>query len=455
MQRVWSENKKTLVLALPMMAGQLSFMLQGLADTLMIGRVGTVPLAAAAFVNVLGTIPIVMGAGLSSAVSVQVSHAHGAGENRAMGEAVRHGLIWSVAIAALQIVILCGLIPFLHWFGQEPEVIAAVPSFLLWITASMAPMMLTMALKSYCEGQNKVWPVFWILGSGVAINVVLNFWLIFGGFGVPPLGLVGAGISTFLARAIVLGVLWFYIHAEKSFVPSLPSRWLARIDRSEMLTLGRLAGSITGQILLEAGVFCTVTIMIGWLGAVALAAHQVALTCAATAFMLPLGLSMALTIRVGQAVGAGERERAGAMIVGAHAMSLLLMGCTALLFSMAGKSIALSFSTDTAVVVLAAKLLIIAGIFQIFDGGQVVSMGALRGLKDVQVPTWFVFGSYWGVGLPVGAALCFGLKMGAFGFWIGLASGLGVAAVALSARTWWKLRNEELLHSHFSRSHSA
>jgi len=391
-------------------------------------------------VNVLMTIPIVVGAGLSASVSVQVSHAYGAGDHRTLGESVRHGLAWSLVLALGAAVLLWGLIPVLDWFGQSPEVVAKTPPFLFWIAASTIPMLVTTALKSYCEGQNKVWPVFWILSSGVLINILLNFWLIFGGAGVPALGLAGAGISTFLARAFVLVILWWYLHREEHFAENRPERWLAQLDGAEIRLLGVLMLPIMGQMLLEMGVFATSAVLLGWLGPVPLAAHQVAITCAATTFMLPLGLSMALTIRVGQAVGSGERERAGAIIWGAHGLSLLIMVSTAGVFWLMREPIARAFSPDVAVASLAASLLVVAGFFQIVDGAQVVSMGALRGLKDVRMPTALVGGAYWGVALPLGATLCFGLHQGAFGFWVGLATGLAVAALLLTWRLWMKLR---------------
>ncbi len=440
MRKIWSESKPTLVLAFPMMAGQLTFMLQGMADTLMIGHVGTVELAASAFVNVLMTVPIVVGAGLSSAVSVQVSHAYGASDHRGIGEAVRHGVAWAAALAVVVTAFLWSLIPVLGWFGQPEEVVAKSPPFLFWMAASMMPMMLTMSLKSYSEGQNKVWPVFWILAGSVLLNIILNWWLIFGGLGVPPLGLTGTGLATFLARSIALAVLWWYLHAEEHFEENRPERWLAKLDHAEMWRLGVIMVPIMGQMLLEMSVFALTAVMLGWLGAVPLAAHQVAITCAATTFMLPLGLSLALTIRVGQAVGSGERDRAGAIILGAHTLSLVIMGVTAAVFCIFREPIARAFTSDAPVVAMASSLLVLAAIFQLFDGAQVVSIGALRGLKDVRAPAVLAGVSYWGIAMPLGAWLCFGVKWGAVGFWIGLATGLAFAAVVLTTRVWVKLR---------------
>jgi multidrug resistance protein, MATE family len=438
-REAFRENKETLVLALPMMAGQLTFMLQGMADTVMIGRVGTGELAAAAFVNVLMAIPTVVGVGLSASVSVQVSHAFGAGNHRAMGEAVRHGLVWSVVMAVGVTALLWALIPVLGFFGQTQEVVAKAPPYLFWMAASMIPMLLTMGLKSYSEGQNKVWPVFGILASGVLVNIVLNYWFIFGGWGVPAMGLKGTGMATFLARLGSLAALWWYIHEESDFDRNRPRQWFAPLDSVEMRRLGRLMLPIMGQMLLEMSVFAGTALMVGWIGSVPLAAHQVAITCAATTFMLPLGLSMALTIRVGQAIGSGERERAGAMIFGAHVLSLLIMVTTATAFGLFRESLARAFSPDAGVVALASTLLIVAGVFQIFDGAQVISVGALRGLKDVKAPTVIVTIAYWGVTIPLGAGLCFGFDWGALGFWIGMAVGLALASAVLTWRVWSRL----------------
>ncbi len=434
MKAYLKENKVTLALATPIMAGQLGQMLLGLADTLMIGRVGTVELAAAAFVNVLFHIPIVLAIGLTAAISVQVSHAHGAKDDAAAAQAVRHGMILSIVCAFIMTALLVGVIPVLHIFRQPPEIVAIIPSYLIWVALSIIPMVPTFVFKSFAESKNHPWPIFWIMIAGVALNVVLNYLLIFGHGGFPAMGLTGAGIATFIARCVTCLAVWIYIRGSATLAASRPQQWWCRLEKARSLALLKMATPISGQVLMEFGAFAMATLLVGQFGSSALAAHQIALTCAATTFMLPLGLSMALTIRVGHTLGAGEKDRCWRVILSAYATALLVMVAAGVLFITCREWIAGGFSQDPEVVTIASSLLIITAAFQIFDAGQIMSMGALRGLKDVNIPTAIVFASCWLVGLPLGTWLAFGLGHETVGQWWGLAAGLALTAIALSIR---------------------
>jgi len=441
MKTITKELKTTLALALPIMAGQLGQMLLGLADTLMIGQVGTVELAASAFVNVLFHIPIVLGIAISAAASVQISHAHGSGHHREAGDALRHSLWISLGVGLVIGTAIIGLIPFLHLFGQPPEVLAATPSYLFWVTLSVIPMMPSMVFRGYAEARNHPWPVFWIMMVGVLLNILLNYLLIFGKLGFPELGLTGAGIATFLSRALTMAYLFWYITRSKTLADSRPSRWIAPLDRAASGGLIRLAFPIGGQIAMEFGLIAVTALLIGGFGAVQMASHQIAITCAATTFMLPMGLSMAVTIRVGHRIGAGARGQCQKIILGAHATGFFIMATAACTYVFFRQDIAGAFSNDPAVIQLTGTLLLITAVFQIFDSLQVISMGALRGLKDVRVPTGIVFIAYWLLTLPLGWVLAYGPLPGAVGFWTALATGLAVAALALTTRLSLKLRS--------------
>ncbi len=434
MRALLKENKITLALATPIMAGQLGQMLLGLADTLMIGRVGTVELAAAAFVNVLFHIPIVLAIGLTAAISVQVSHAHGSNNDAEAAQAFRHGLILSTICGFIMTAILIGVIPALHVFRQPQEIVAIIPSYLIWIAFSIIPMVPTFVFKSFAESKNHPWPVFWLMIAGVALNVFLNWLLIFGNGGFPELGLAGAGIATLIARCLTCLAVWIYIRGSKTLASSLPQRWLGRLERARCLALIKMATPISGQVLMEFGAFAMATLLVGQFGSSALAAHQIALTCAATTFMLPLGLSMALTIRVGHTLGAGQQDRCRRVITGAYGTAFLVMLAAGLFFISCREWIAAGFSSDPEVIALASSLLVITAAFQIFDAGQIMSMGALRGLKDVNIPTAMVFVCCWLVGLPLGTWLAFGLGWQTQGQWCGLATGLALTAITLTFR---------------------
>ncbi|TVP81804.1 MAG: MATE family efflux transporter [Puniceicoccaceae bacterium] len=434
MRALLKENKKTLALAFPIIAGQLSQMLMGLVDTLMIGRLGTVELAAAAFVNVLFFLAFVPAIGWFAAVSVQVSHAYGANRQAESAESFRNGLLASVLIGLVLSCLLLAAIPLLGLLRQPPEVVAMTPPYLLWIALSLIPIVPAMTIKSFAESRNHPWAVFWILLSSVALNVILNYALIFGNLGAPALGLVGAGLATFIARALSLAALLLYLNRSKAMSPGRPQRWLKRLDRGECLETTRMAVPIAGQLLMEIGAFTVAALLIGQFGPVALASHQIVLSCASFTFMLPLGLSMAVTIRVGHSLGRGDAHQCRDLLAGAHLTTLLMMGSCALAYILAGDRIAAAFSADPEVIALTSAIFIVVAFFQIFDGIQIISMGALRALKDVNVPTVIIFACFWMVGIPLGALLGFPYDFGAQGLWMGLASGLVLAALTLSIR---------------------
>jgi MATE family multidrug resistance protein len=433
------ENKVTLALAFPIITGQLSQMLMGLVDTLMIGRVGTVELAAAALTNVLFNFPFVLGIGLLVAVSVMVAHAHGSNDEEDAAEAYRNGYLLSIFLGLLLAASLLASIPFLGILKQPEDVTAAMPPYLFWMALSLFPTVPMLTIKHFAEAKNRPWTVLWIMMGGVLLNIILNYLLIFGKFGAPALGLEGAGVATFLARVLCWWGLWLYQKHSKALAGSRPVKWLQPLDRQKCAQAWKIGLPVTGQLAMEFGSFGAAAILIGQFGGAALAAHQITVSCAAFTFMIPLGLSMAVTIRVGHVIGAGETSRCRRIVIGSHATAFLVMGTTALFFLFAGEEIAALFSRDPEVIGLTASLLVFAAIFQIFDGAQVVSMGSLRGLKDVNLPTAIIFISFWMIGIPLGASLAFIWDYGARGLWIGLAAGLGVAAGILTARLAFKI----------------
>ncbi|MGZ0706968.1 MATE family efflux transporter [Coraliomargarita sp. W4R53] len=440
MNTLLKENRKTLTLALPLIAGQVSQMLLGLTDTLMIGRVGTVDLAAAAFANALLYLPLAIGIGLAIAVSIQVAHSHGKGSAVAAGETLRNGFFISLVLGVLLTALIFLSVPFLGLLGQPSEVIAIVPPYLYWLGLSFLAVVPTMVIKGFAEAQSQPWTVLWIQLGGVALNVVLNTIFIFGYLGFPAMGLTGAGMATCIARFATLVVLWYYLVGSRSLSASLPTVWLKRLDRAECRALVFLGSPVGGQLLIEMGAFAFGALMIGRFGAIPLAAHQIAITCAATTFMLPLGLAMAVTIRVGHAISAGEIARGRTLVIGAQLIGLLLMLMCATGYVLFGEQIAASFTTDLEVISLTISILVVVAIFQLFDGIQVISSAALRGMRDVNFPTLILFVCFWLLAIPLGAGLGFTAGLGAIGVWIGLACALGLAAVALSVRVWFKFK---------------
>lgn len=439
--RTWcGEARATLMLALPLIAGQVGQMLMGVADTVMIGRVGVVPLAASTFANTLLMVPFLFGIGLLTSISVKVSQGRGRKQGDEVKGALRHGTWLALGYGVLVWILLTALLPLLGYFGQAPEVVREAPVYLFLTSASMVPLMVSMAWKNYGDALNRPWLPFWILMAGVLGNVFLNWLLIYGHWGFPRLGLAGAGLATLVSRCLVVAALYQWLVTAKGVKNWSPNRWWGLWNGGEFRRMLGLGVPVGLQLVCEVGAFAAGSLMIGSIGVVALAAHQVALTCASTSFMVPLGVSMAVTVRTGEAAGAsGAAERITRLrrvLTGGWAYGLLFTGVSMLVFIFCGRWLAVRFVTEPEVIDLAAGLLVIAGVFQLVDGVQVISSAALRGMEDVKVPAWLGAFSYWGVAVPSGAWLAFQKSHGARGVWWGLAFGLATAALVLGARAW-------------------
>ena len=437
------ECRLTMRLALPLISGQVSQMLMGVVDTVMIGKVGVVPLAAATFANNLQAVPFVVAMGLLSSVSVRVSQAKGAGEARVAAAALRHGtwlaLFWWVAM----MLALVSAVPILDRFGQPPEVAANAATYLMICSGSLLPALLTMAWKSHADAMNHPWVPFWIGLGAIGLNVVFNWMWIYGRMGFPAMGLEGAGWATLVARSIGAVVLLGWMKRTRHLRGWLPVRWLERCTVAGFVNLLRVGVPASVQLLAEVTAFVAASLMIGTLGVIPLAAHQVALTCSATSFMLPLGVAMATTVRVGELAGAGKWERLRRVLLGSWLFALCFMSISMGVFLWFGQGLAAQFVDDEVVVRLAATLLVVAGFFQLVDGIQVVSVAALRGVDDVNVPAGLAAFSYWGLALPLGWYVGLQLGYGAVGIWAAMAVGLAVAAVLLGGRAWRMLLRRE------------
>lgn len=432
------EGLQTLRLALPLIVGQLSQMLMGVADTVMIGRVGEVELAASSFSNTLIYVPMMLGIGMSLAVSIRVSQARGAGDPEAARAALRHGLQITIGLGILTLLGAWLMLPFLGVFRQMPEVLEASPSYFLLIAASMIPAMASMAVKNHADAMNRPWPVFWITLGSVLLNVLLNWIFIFGHLGVAAMGLEGAGVATLLARGIgFLGLIWWCIKSP-DLREWIPHHWFRRPDRPALLDLVRLGIPTSLQLLAEVSAFVFASLMIGTLGVAALASHQVAISCAATVFMVPLGVSMALTVRIGEVEGAKQFSRMRPILISGWLLGLGFALFSVSSFLIFNQSIAAWFVSGGEVQRVAAALLLVAAAFQFSDSMQVISAGVLRGLNDVKGPAWLAFAAYWLVAIPGGWLLAFPLRWGVAGVWWGITIGLSLTAIALAVRAWRK-----------------
>lgn len=428
------EVRPTVALALPIVVGQVSQMLMGVVDSVMIGRAGTVPLAASGFGVSVFNIFYVVGIGLMVPTAIFVSRARGAGRPEEAAEYLRHGIAMAVAFGLIETLVMAGISAQLARFGQPPEVLAIVRPFFQLCAASLTPVLVYLVLREFAEAMGHPWaPMFIMLGS-VALNAGLNWVLIYGNLGAPALGLTGAGLATLVSRVVGVTVIFLWLRRDPKVRAAWPRQWWSGWSWPrwrEMLHVGLPAA---GMLLFEVSAFAFSSVMCGWLGSVPLAAHQIAISTASLAFMVPLGLAMANGMRVSHAVGAGERGRLRPIAFTSLGLGLAAMGVFAVAFGLGGQAIAGWYVDDGAVIALAAQLLVVAAFFQLFDGTQVIAAGALRAITDVRVPAVITLIAYWVIALPVGYFVGVRGTWGAVGVWLGIASGLAFAAVFLTAR---------------------
>lgn len=430
------EGRATLILALPLMAGQVSQMLMGLADTYMVGKVGTVELAASTLAHSVLFLPMMLGIGVGIAVSVKTSQARGAGNREQAKSALRDGFLTSLLLGMVTFALSWASLPLLPWLGQDPRVIEKMPGFYLLVSASMTPAIITMAVKNHSDGMARPWPIFWITLAGVFLNVLFNWIFIFGNWGAPEMGLEGAGLATLLARlASLIGAM-----AWCRFSPGLrewsPRRWFLKPKRHELADFWKTAWPASLQVSAEGSAFVAAAFFIGKLGAAALAAHTVAIQCVATTFMVPLGIAMALTVQVGEAKGAQREDRLRPIVLSGWLMGLVVSLFFVGVFLVFREQLAGAFLEDPKPREIAVGLLGIAALFQLADHSQILSAGVLRGLDDVKGPALVMFSAHWLIGVPLGVTLTFGWHQGAEGIWWGLSAGLLVTALALGGRAW-------------------
>jgi MATE family multidrug resistance protein len=421
----------------PLMAAQLVQMAMGFFDTVMMGRVGATELAAVAIGTGLWHTLFLFALGILMALSPSVAQLHGAGRYAEIAPLVRQALWIGVVLGGFCFLVLRQLQPPLMALGIESSLVPITDEYLRALSWGMWPVMVYMGLRLFSEGIARTRPVLLVSVLGLAVNVVANYVLIFGNWGFPALGARGCGIATALGMWTVLAaMLWLLSRDPRYRIYGLFARWDWPCWRKlrPLLVLGLPIGV---GLFLETAVFAAVALLLGTLGAVAAAAHQVALNVAALTFMIPLGLSMAITVRVGHAMGAADPHAARFRGFTGIVLSGGFMVAMAVLIFFGNLSIARFYTADPQVVAVAAGLLHLAALFQLSDGLQVSALGALRGLKDTRTPMLIVLVAYWLIAFPLAYLLGIVLDLGPTGPWFGLIAGLTVAAVLLNARFWW------------------
>lgn len=401
----------------------------------MIGAINYKQLAASALVINVINIPFVIGIGMTISVSQMVSMAHG----RKDGQLVSHYLFNGFFLCVCTALLISGLLVadkniLLH-LGQDDEVAHLALPFMQLMSISIVPMLLFMALKQFADGLEYTRTAMVLSLSGMPVNILLNWLLIYGNWGFPRMELAGAGWATLITRTLMFIALLFVILKHKLFrryIAVSRNQWKLKWKTiKELLHIG-VPSSM--QIGMEAGAFAISGIIIGTIGAVAQAAHQIALSCASFTFMVSMGLSQAGSIRVSNAFGRKDRRMISVIGKSTLITAFLYGTCCALIFTVFRNQLPHLFNKNTEVLSLAALLLLYAAIFQISDSTQAIGAGLLRGIKDVKMPTLFVGIAYWVAGLPLGYMFAFMFNMGAAGMWLGFIIGLSLASLFLILR---------------------
>ncbi len=431
-----NESRSTLRLAFPLMIGQVSQMLLGVADTMMVGQLGVTELAVLTFANSLFYVPFVFGMGMLTAVSVFTASASGAGDE-AMGRAsCREGMYVAVVLGLL----LCGLMVLVSMnlgiFGQPEEVEGRTGVYFQIVMVSLVPGLMSMVLKNHADALGRPWLPFWIFLAGVLLNVFLNWVMIYGNLGFPAWGLEGAAVATLISRVGILVGMFVWLYGVEEMRKWVPYHWFKMPPWVEMRRFLGIGFPASMQMISEVCAFSAAGLMMGALGETAMAAHQIALMSAATAFMVPLGLSMALSVKMGEARGAGQWDRMRKIAISGWVMGAGYALVGALFFLFCGEWLAGLYIDELPVIRLAAAMMVVVGVFQLFDSLQVASVAMLRGLHDVTIPAWMGFVAYWLIGIPVAWLLARWVGMGAVEVWWGLAVGLMASCFMQGPRLW-------------------
>lgn len=413
--------RRNFTLAFPIVIGQIGHILVSVADTMMVGKTGVIPLAAATFGGTFYHILMVFGIGVSYAMTPLVAATDAKDQNRLI-KFFQNGLGLNMVLAIILVGIGLIVSPFLGYFGQEAEVAREARPYLIVMCISLIPLMHFQTYRQFSEGLSDTFSPMMVSVIANLLNVVLNYVLIYGAFGIPAYGLLGAGYATLIARIIMAALM--YVRTRPLLTGfSWDFEWSVM---KNMLRIGVPSGM---QYLFEIGAFAVAAIMAGWISAEAQASHQIAINLVAVSYMAASGLGAAGTIRIGNQMGLNnlrDLKIAGYSIMATVIGFMALCGGFFVIFRYELVSLYINNAT---VENLATGLLIVAAAFQISDGMQAVGLGILRGLTDVKIPTVVTFVAYWLIAIPLGYVLGFIYDYGVFGIWYGLLVGLTLAAI--------------------------
>lgn len=407
-----------------------------MADSVIVGHfAGTISLAAVSLVNSIFTVMMVIGIGISYGLTPLIAQENGKKNYRECGKLLSNSLlINTLSGIILFIIIYFGLLLTIDHLKQSPDVVAQAKPYLGLLGISIIPLMVFMTFKQFAEGLGFTRQAMVISIVGNVVNIILGVIFVKGLFGIKPMGVMGVGWSTLIDRTLMAITIGFYIVKSPNFKPYLKNFAVQRISKLRSMKILKIGGPVAMQYAFEVSAFSGAAIIIGTIGAAHQAAHQVAINLAAITYMMASGISAAATIKTGNSFGRKDFNELRLSANSNYHIVIAFMLVTALLFIGLNHVLPMIYTTDTTVIMIASQLLIIAGLFQLFDGTQVVGLGILRGIGDVNIPTVITFIAYWIIGLPLAYVFGITLTLGANGVWYGLTLGLLVSSFLLFLR---------------------
>lgn len=434
MQKLKPHIRESWSLAYPVMLSQLSHVMVGVTDSIMVGHVGATSLAAASLANVIFNLLMLFGIGVSYAITPLVASAAGEENHNKISHILRHGLMIALVNSLVLIVLVLSCKNILYHIDQPLEVVELAVPYLSIIAFSLLPLLVFQTFRQFAEGLSNTRISMIIMLMSVFINIGLNYILIYGYAGFPAMGLIGAGWGSLVARLFMMGAIIAYVYFSAQFRIYRAGFYFIAYSKklfSQLLHLGIPAGM---QFIFEVAAFDFSAIMMGWLGTKTLAAHQIAINLATISYMTTSGLASATTIRVSTELGKRDFTKLREVAFTLLMMAMVFMTLWGIAFFAGRHFLPMLYVDDPEVIGIAVPLIVIAGFFQLSDGAQVVCAGALRGLQDVKVPSLLIFVAYWIIGLPLGYWLAFKAGYGGTGIWWGLLIGLTITAIAMLVR---------------------
>jgi multidrug resistance protein, MATE family len=440
MRRIYKKYKPhyqtNLNLAIPVVISQLGHTLVHTADSIIIGHfAGTIQLAAVSLVNSIFTVIMVAGIGISYGLTPLIAQENGKRNYEECGKLLLNSLVLNILSGVgLFTFLYFGSLAIIDRLDQDPQVVTYAKSYLGLLSISIIPLMIFNTFKQFAEGLGFTKQAMHISIWGNVLNILLGIILVKGLLGFAPMGVRGVGWSTLIDRLVMSFAMMFYVFRSRHFSKYLGQFGIRQLNRSRFTAIFKIGGPVALQYGFEVSAFSGAAILMGTIGAVEQAAHQVAIAMAAITYMMASGISAAATIRTGNNYGIRNFAELRQSALSSYHIVLAFMTATAFLFVAFSNVLPYLYTSDIAVITIASQLLIIAGFFQLFDGAQVVGLGILRGVGDVNIPTVITFVAYWIIGLPAAYFLGITFGLGAVGIWYGLTLGLLVSAALLFAR---------------------